>query len=56
MRGRLSFESFEDFRKEVLQHRAGPLTSPVDDIVDDLFQTDVEDDASDTALWDEQEE
>ncbi len=54
MRGRVSFESFDDFRNEVLRLRAGPLTSPVDDIVDDMFQTEVEDESD--SMWDDQEE
>jgi len=53
MRRRTSFESFNDFRDEVLRHRSGPLTSPIDEIVDDLFHIDVEGEAD--SLWDEEE-
>ncbi|MBN1959690.1 MAG: hypothetical protein JW841_01985 [Deltaproteobacteria bacterium] len=51
MRKRTSFESFNDFRDEVLRHRSGPLTSPVDEIVDDMFHNDSDDDMD--SLWED---
>lgn len=54
MRGRTSFTNFTEFRNEVLRHRAGPLISPVDEIVDDLFRNETEDESE--PLWDEADE
>jgi hypothetical protein len=54
MRGRTSFDSFADFRNEVLRQRSGPLTSVVEDIVDDLFHLDADEEI--TSLWDDEEE
>lgn len=53
MRGRTSFESFNDFRDEVLRHRSGPLTSPIDEIVDDVFHAEAEEEFD--SMWDEKD-
>lgn len=54
MRARTSFTTFNEFRNEVLRHRAGPFSSPVDDIVEDLFRNDAQEETE--PLWDEMDE
>jgi hypothetical protein len=54
MRGRTSFETFDDFRNEVLRLRTGPLTSAVDEIVDDLFRVDADEEMD--SSWEDIEE
>jgi hypothetical protein len=50
MRKATSFKSFEQFRSEILSHRAGPLVSPVDEIVDELYHNDIQEEFD--SLWD----
>ncbi len=50
MKKATSFKSFEQFQKEFLRHRAGPLVSPVDEIVDELYHNSSNDEFD--SLWD----
>jgi hypothetical protein len=50
MGGRASFDSYDDFRNEILRLRAGPLVSPVDEIAEEMFHTEVEEETE--PLWD----
>lgn len=50
MRKSSAFNSFNQFKSEVLRGRAGPLSSPVEDIADEMFQLDFE--AEFESLWD----
>ena len=50
MRGS-KFRNFDQFRNEMLQGRSGPLTSPVEDIADEIYQVESQEEKPDT-LWD----
>lgn len=50
MGGRASFDSYDDFRNEILRLRAGPLVSPVDEIAEEMFHTEIEEEPD--VLWD----
>jgi len=54
MGGRASFDSFDDFRNEMLRLRAGPLVSPVDDIAEEMFHIEIEEESD--SLWDTDDE
>ena len=51
MRKANGFNSFEQFRHEILRHRAGPLVSPVDEIVEELYHNEIQEEFD--SLWDE---
>lgn len=54
MQGRTTFQSFSEFRDEILRYRAGPLTSPIDEIADDLYHVTHEDELD--SIWDPADE
>jgi hypothetical protein len=45
-----SFGSYVQFKQEILRQRAGPLTSSVEDIADDMYSSQVNEDSG--ILWD----
>ncbi|MFC1611470.1 hypothetical protein ACFL6C_10960 [Myxococcota bacterium] len=50
MRTRGGFGSYQQFKREVLNHQAGPLTSSVEDIADDMYESQASEELD--SLWD----
>jgi hypothetical protein len=50
MRKSNAFNTYNQFKSEVLRGRSGPLSSPVEDIADEMFQLDF--DAEFASMWD----
>jgi hypothetical protein len=46
----IGFGSYQQFKKEILAQHAGPLCSSVEEIADDIYNTQVGDDFD--SLWD----
>jgi hypothetical protein len=44
------FGSYSQFKSEVLRQKAGPLTSSVEDIADDIYSSQVSEESD--SLWD----
>lgn len=50
MRKSSSFNNYQQFEREVLRGKSGPLSSAVEDIADEMFQLDV--DREFDSMWD----
>lgn len=44
------YQTFSDFRQEILRHRSGPLVSPVEEVADEMYHQAHADEFDD--LWD----
>ncbi len=45
-----SFRDYEQFEKEFLGHKAGPMSSAVDEIAEDMYHTEAVEELD--AMWD----
>ncbi len=50
MRKAWAFGSYEQFRNEVLRHGSGPFQSPVDDLAEEMYHTEINEEFD--SLWD----